>query len=58
MPRAFGLVKPWKCCLVILATGGVDDRCSGIFGLDMGGLFGRWPEVSGLSAGGVPGLLA
>lgn len=28
-----------------------------VFGLETGGLFGRWPRVSGLSAGGVPGLL-
>ena len=28
-----------------------------VFGLEIGGLFGRWPRISGLSAGGVLGLL-
>jgi len=43
-------------CLVVLAIGGVDARCC-VFDLETGGLFGRWPGVSGLLIGGVLGLL-
>jgi hypothetical protein len=57
MPRALGLAKIWRGCLVVLIVGGVVGRFSCNLGLEVGGLFGRWPRASGLSAGGVPGLL-
>ena len=56
--RALGLAPTGtgRGCLVVLAIGGVDARCC-VFDLETGGLFGRWPGVSGLPIGGVLGLL-
>lgn len=57
MPRAFDLAGIGNGCLAVLAMGGVVGRFSCVFGFEVSGMFGRWLRVSGLSAGGVPGLL-